>query len=467
LRAAKPACDKGAGATETTMAKTELDIGRLIDTRPICALQYRVYFLCALVAVLDAVDSQSIGVAAPLMAADLHISPGGFAPAFSAGLFGATIGAFSFGSVADVLGRRPMLIAMTALFGACTCLTAFATGFPTLLLYRFVAGLALGGATPSFITLAAEYAPSRRRAMLVSLLWAGYPLGNAAGGFMTSFLVAHFRWPMLFYAGGVPSLIVALLLALLMPESVRWLASKGQAARAAGLAERLDPSLRGTEFRPLAPRQAPTRRVPLRELFSDGRALGTVLVWFILYLGFASTTVISLQTPTLLHASGIPLSTAASFVGIEGLSAAIGMAIAGRLVEKFGPVVALVPAFVMGGALLVGLGYFSSSVVLAGLVMTLLGLTVPLGTSGAIALAATFYPTAIRSSGVGWAMGMGRFGQVCSPLVIGLMLSLGWPPAKILAVMAAAPLAAALCVLLRTWLTRTFAPTALAQESPM
>jgi AAHS family 4-hydroxybenzoate transporter-like MFS transporter len=446
------------------MAKAQLDVGRLIDERPLSALQYRVYVLCALVAVLDAVDSQSIGVAAPLMAADLHISAGGFAPAFSAGLFGAAIGALSFGSVADLIGRKPMLVATTALFGTFTCLTAFATGFPTLLLYRFIAGLALGGATPCFITLAAEYAPAKRRAMLVSLLWAGYPLGNSLGGFMTSILVSHFRWPMLFYAGGVPSLIVALVLALLMPESLRWLAGKGETARAAALSERLDPSLRGTLFQPVAQSQAPKRRIPLRELFSDGRAAGTVLVWFILYLGFASTTVISLQTPTLLHASGIPLSTAAWFIGIEGLTAAIGMAVAGRLVEKFGPIVALVPAFVAGGALLVGLGYFSSSVVLAGIVMTLLGFTVPLGTSGGIALAATFYPTAMRSSGVGWAMGMGRFGQVCSPLVIGLMLTLGWAPAKILAVMAVAPLLAAISVILRTRYTRQPAANVLALE---
>ena len=433
-----------------------VDVASLIDENPISPLQLRVYVLCALVALLDAVDSQAIGVAAPLMRADLHLSAGAFAPIFSAGLFGATIGALGFGLVADWLGRKPTLVFTTGLFGAFTCLTVFADSFSVLLLYRFIAGLALGGATPCFITMAAEYAPKRRRAMLVSLLWAGYPLGNALGGFMTSYIVTHFRWPMVFYAGGVPSLVLALVILFLMPESLRFLAARGDTgAPAQRLAAQLDASLKAVSFTLLARSgAAQPRRIPFRDLFTQGRAAGTVLVWSILFLGFATTTVITLQTPTLLHASGIALGTTGLFVGIEGLTAAIGMAVAGRLVEKFGPIAALVPAFTGGWLLLMGLGYVASSPVWAGIVMTLLGFTAPLGTSGAIALAATYYPTAIRSSVVGWAMGFGRFGQVMSPLVIGLLLTLGWAPGPILAAMAAAPLLAGLCVLVRTLLLR-------------
>jgi AAHS family 4-hydroxybenzoate transporter-like MFS transporter len=437
-----------------------VDATSLIDERPISGLQIRVFVLCALVALLDAVDSQSIGVAAPLMRADLNLSAGAFAPVFSAGLFGATIGALGFGLIADWLGRRPTLIFTTGLFGLFTCLTVFADSFYVLIAYRFIAGLALGGATPCFITLAAEYAPKKSRAMLVSLLWAGYPLGNALGGFMTAYLVNHYRWPMVFYAGGVPTLVVALLLVFLMPESLRFLALKGKSgAQARRLAERLDPRLKGAAFELVARSDAASAtKIPFRELFTDGRAAGTVLVWAILFLGFATTTVITLQTPTLLHASGIALGTTGFFVGIEGLTAALGMAIAGRLVEKYGPITALVPAFTYGAILLAGLGYFSSSVLFAGIVMTLLGFTAPLGASGGIALAATFYPTAMRSSGVGWAMGFGRFGQVMSPLVIGLMLALTWSPGSILAVMGIAPLLAGVCVLVRTILLRSASP---------
>jgi AAHS family 4-hydroxybenzoate transporter-like MFS transporter len=147
-------------------------------------------------------------------------------------------------------------------------------------------------------------------------------------------------------------------------------------------------------------------------------------------------------------------------VGIYSLFAVCGMAIAGRLVEKFGPGTALAPAFALGAALLVGLGTFGSSPIIAALIMGLLGFTVPLGAAGAISLTAMFYPTVMRSSGVGWAMALGRFGQVCSPLAIGLLLTLGWPPGQILAVMAIGPLLAALCVLLRSVLVPVDAPIA-------
>ena len=436
----------------------DIDVAALIDDRPISALQIRVFILCALVALLDGVDSQAIGVAGPLIAAQLKMPMGAFAPAFSAGLFGAAIGALAFGPVADRVGRKPMLVFATGLFGVFTCLTALADSFSVLVIYRFIAGLGLGGAIPCFVTLSAEYAPKHQRARLVSLLWAGYPAGNAVGGFMTSYVVTHFQWPMVFYVGGVPSLVVAAMLAVSMPESLRFLASQGRlGAPAERLAIALNPELAKEQFTLVATRQAKTK-VRLRDLFTEGRAAGTILLWLILYLGFATTTVIVLQTPTLLRASGIALGTTGILVGIYSVFAVCGMAIAGRLVEKFGPGTALAPAFAFGAALLVGLGTFGSSPIIAALIMGLLGFTVPLGAAGAISLTAMFYPTVMRSSGVGWAMALARFGQVCSPLVIGLLLTLAWPPGQILAAMAIGPLLAALCVLLRSAFVRVDAP---------
>jgi AAHS family 4-hydroxybenzoate transporter-like MFS transporter len=136
-------------------------------------------------------------------------------------------------------------------------------------------------------------------------------------------------------------------------------------------------------------------------------------------------------------------------VGFHNLVGVIGMASAGRLVERFGPLV-LVPALWIGAILLALLGSVASSVALSATCMGLLGLTVLLGASGGIALAATSYPTAIRSTGVGWAMGLGRLGQVCSPLIVGAMLGLGWQAPRILGVMALFPFLAGLFCLART-----------------
>ena len=426
----------------------KIDVDRIIDDRPISPLQMRVFAFCAVVALLDAVDSQTIGIAGPLIRDALKMSPAGFAPAYSAGLLGAAIGALAFGPVSDRFGRKPTLVFTTAVFGFFTCLTALAHSFPVLVIDRVIAGLGLGGATPCFITMAAEYAPKRNRAMLVSLLWAGYPLGNAIGGFMTSYVISHFRWPMVFYTGGIPTLIVAALLLFYMPESVRFLAATGKRAAAKRITRRLDPDLpRHAEL--MAGRKPSTRRIPLRDLFSEGRAATTILLGLMLYFGFWTTTVIVLQIPTLFREAGIPLGTSALLVATYSLVATFGMAIAGRLVERFGPVAALVPPFVAGAILLTALGFVTTSSLAAGAVMLFLGLTVSVGSSGAIVLAATSFPTIMRSAGTGWVMAMGRLGQVCSPIAVGMMLGLGLTPARILAVMAIAPLLGGICVLLR------------------
>jgi MFS transporter, AAHS family, 4-hydroxybenzoate transporter len=429
----------------------QVDADRLIDERKITALQMRVFVLCALVAVLDAVDSVSIGFAGPLIAQGFDMKSAAFAPAYSAGLLGAAIGAIAAGPISDRFGRKPMLVFTTALFGLFTCLTPSADSFAALVAYRFIAGLGLGGATPCFITMAAEYSPEKNRAMLVSLLWAGYPLGNSVGGFIASQLISRFHWSAVFYAGGVPTLVIAALLFAFMPESVRFLASKGRDAPAQRIVRKLDPSLPDGPLDVVVKTKAKPR-IPIVDLFTHGRAAGTILLGLALFFGFATTTVIVLQTPTLFRLAGIPLDVSARLVATYSLMATVGMAIAGMMVERFGTIRGLAIPFLGGALLIAGLGGVTSSDLATSAVMLMLGLTVSVGSSGVIALAAIFYPTVMRSAGAGWVLCMGRLGQVCSPLVIGVMLGLGWPPDKVLMVMAGAPLLAGLCLLLKAML---------------
>jgi AAHS family 4-hydroxybenzoate transporter-like MFS transporter len=425
----------------------QIDVDRLIDERRISALQIRVFVLCALVAILDAVDSVAIGFAGPLIAQQFKMSAAAFSPVYSAGLFGATIGAIAAGPISDRFGRKPTLVFTVLLFAVFTCLTPFAESFSALVLFRVLAGLGLGGATPCFITMSAEYAPANKRAMLVSLLWAGYPLGNSVGGFIASYLIPNVS--AVFYAGGVPSLIIALLLFLFMPESLRWLAANGAGSQAERIVRQLDPSFAG-QVEVIAKPKASKPKIPLAELFTGGRAAGTVLLGFALFFGFWSTTVIVLQTPTLLRlGADVPLQSSASLVASYSLVATIGMAIAGVVMQRFGIVLGLAVPFVGGAILVASLGSaVESSLSLGRSIMFMLGLTVSLGSSGVIALAAQYYPTVMRSAGAGWVMAMGRFGQVCAPLVIGVLLAFAVNPLRVLSVMAVAPLMAGLCLLL-------------------
>ena len=453
-------------AWPATAGARQIKVDSILDGAKLKPLQLMIFMLCALVALLDGMDSQSIGVAGPVMLTDLHVTKAQFTQALSAGLLGATIGALVFGSIADRLGRKPVLIGATTLFGIFTLLTALPTGFGGLLALRFIAGLGLGGATPCFITLAAEFAPSRYRTALASFLWAAYPLGNAVGGFTSGYVVTYSTWHMVFLVAGVPTMVLAVLMLFLMPESLRYMvARRYDPAVIERLARRLDPSIGAGPIEVVAQASedllsnaaGAKRTKSFGALFSDGRAIGTLLIWALLYLGFATTTLMVLMSPTLLAADGISLGLRGTLVGVFSISAMLGMAVAGRLMQMFGPVLALAPAYIVGGIFVALLGYCHAPVLL-GLCMVVIGLSVPLGVGGAVSLAATFYPTQIRSGGVGWGMGLGRFGQVCCPLAIGVMFSLSWAPAQILLVMAALPLAAGLALILFSWSLRPRQP---------
>jgi AAHS family 4-hydroxybenzoate transporter-like MFS transporter len=443
-------------STVTAFPIRPIQVDSLLDGRP-KPLQLLVFIACAMVALFDGMDSQAIGVAGKLMAGDLHMPMSRFAPAISSGLLGATIGAMAFGTVADRFGRKPTLVFATALFGLFTVLTAIPSDFTWLIVLRFIAGLGLGGATPCFITLSAEFAPPRHRATMTALLWAAYPLGNAVGGFTSAFVIGHATWHMVFLVAGIPTLALAVFMAFFMPESLRYLVVR-HPARAERLARRLDKSISTGPIRLIlqgaddlvASHAGTAERTgllsSLKALFSDGRGVGTLLLWLILYCSFATTTVMVVMSPTLLTEAGFSLQFAGNLVGLFSVMATISMAVAGKLLQKLGPVLALAPFFLVGGLLLASLGSLHEPWVLA-LCMSAIGLTVPLAAAGAIALTAMFYPTEIRSSGVGWGMGFGRFGQVLSPLAMGLMLGLHWHPDRISMVMALAPLIASVAVL--------------------
>ncbi len=171
-------------------------------------------------------------------------------------------------------------------------------------------------------------------------------------------------------------------------------------------------------------------------LFTERRALGTLLLWVPFFMGFGILTVAVLWTPALLRLNGISPANTAFVVAFNGLGGFIGQSTAGRLIERFGILTILVPAFLLGAAATVGLGYGASSVALAATFIGLIGVFMGFGTGGAIALAATIYPTSIRSTGVGWGMAMGRFGQIVGPLLAGALLGAGWTADRIMTVIA-------------------------------
>src|ERR1700709_992331 len=229
-----------------------IDVADFIDQQPVGAFPIKLLATCAAVLFLDGSDTQAIGYVAPAVAKEWSLSKGALGPVFSAGLFGLMIGALVFGPLADRIGRRKIIIFSTLAFGIGTLATAFVQDVGTLLAIRFLTGLGLGGAMPNAVAMTSEFSPHRRRATMVMIMFCGFSVGAALGGLLAAALIPQFGWRSVFVVGGLAPLLLVPILALRLPESVRFLALTGRAnERVAQLLGRINPKADlapGTQF---------------------------------------------------------------------------------------------------------------------------------------------------------------------------------------------------------------------------
>ena len=409
------------------MAERVLDVAALIETRPIGLAQRTVIALCAFVAMLDGLDLQSIGLAAPAMGGELHIAPQAFGPVFSAALAGLALGAFLFGPVADRAGRKRVLVGATFCFGFFTLATAYAGSLPELLACRFLAGVGLGGAMPSFISLTSEYVPKARRAAVVSLLWAGFPLGGVVGGLLGSRIIPAYGWQSIFVVGGVLPILLSMLLAIALPESVSFLVATGKSEDRIGRTLRRifpDVSTAGEIRFEFVKEIAP--RATVLQLFRSGRAAVTLLLWASFFFAFMILVTNSSWSPILLRRVGIAAEQSALALALFNFGSLFGSAAAGMLLNRFGTLRVLPPTLTLGALAYATVGWSAPSLDAVMIAQGLFGLLLGCASSGLIALSAIYYPVAIRSTGVGWATGIGRLGSVAGPLAVGQMVGAQW-----------------------------------------
>ena len=405
-----------------------IEVDRLIDASGIGALQIRVVVLCALVSLLDGFDLQAMSASVPTLAAQWRRPPAAFGPALSAALIGLAIGAIAAGPLGDRYGRTRLLLASMTLAGLAMLATASVTSMSGLFFCRLVTGVGLGGSMPNVIALTAEFAPRRRRTLLITLMFCGMPLGGSIGGFAAAELIRLHGWEVVFVAGGLLSLAVAALLPAL-PESLHVLVGRHGAESAIGRTlERIDPGYRFEGTHRFVVSGVPATGGSIAQLFSDARTAGTVILWLIFFCNLFALYVLSSWLPAVFRHFGWEMAQslrAAATFQLGGIGSAL---LIGRFVDRFGPYRVLIPAYLAAVVLVLAIGAAPARVLATVLTTTLAGAFV-VGAQFCInSLSAAFYPASSRATGVGWALGVGRVGAIVSPVLGGWLLGIGPEP---------------------------------------
>ncbi len=408
------------------MAAETLEISTLIDTAKVSGYQRLIIGLCAAVAFLDGFDAQAIGYVAPALIREWGFARPELGPVFSAGLVGLMLGALFIAPLADRFGRRPVILLSTAIFGLFSLATAWTTNLDQLLVLRFLTGLGLGACMPNAIALTSEYSPARNRSLLVMLMFAGFTLGSLAGGLISAQMVPTIGWQSVFIVGGVLPLALAPILFFAMPESLRYLVlSKAAPEKQLKIVRRMNPAADVDASTTLVIEEKTAARMSVRALLTDGRARRTILLWIVFFMSLLDVYMLVNWLPTAMDAAGAPVRTAILIGVILQVGGLIGPIPLGYLLDRFGIRATMFPAYLLAAVSIALIGVFASqSIPLTMVVVFLAGFGVIGGQTAANAVAATSYPTEIRSTGVGWALGVGRVGSIVGPALAGVLLSM-------------------------------------------
>jgi benzoate transport len=415
------------------MADNPQSLQAQLDAKPMTSLQWRVVALCWLVNILDGFDLLAISFAAPAIAKTWALDPQTLGIVFSSGLLGMTVGSLLLGPAADRIGRRRMILLATTILGLSTLATAGATSVGQLLLLRGMTGIAIGALLPSLNTLVAEYTPDRRRNLAISFMHLGYPLGGIAGGLLASYIIPSAGWQALFLSGGIFTLAILPVLLFGLPESLHYLLQKNQPAAQAmtsKLAIRLGIDLHAAQAQRVTTSAARFKDVLRGQWLMPGLAL-----WACFFLGNLTLYFLLNWTPTVLIGAGLPHEQAMRAGMLLNLGGGIGMLSLGYLSARWSIYRMMSGYFILGGLFIMALGQVPKAHMLFGLTI-LAGFFALGGLIGLYSLAARLYPDATRATGVGLAIGAGRFGAILGPYAGGVLISMGWPMGSYFALLA-------------------------------
>lgn len=389
------------------------DIGAVIDNGKLSRFQIAVLVMCFLVVLVDGFDTAVVGYIAPALRKEWALDASQLSPVFGAGLFGLMCGSFLLGPVADTIGRKKVLLISVLVFSLGTLASSEAQSIGMLTALRFVTGIGLGGAMPTCITLSSEYSPARHRMLMVTLSFSGFTTGLALGGELASHVIPSFGWRGLLIVGGIMPLLLLPLLTWLLPESVRFMAAhKRHKAALVKVVEKITGTGGWDDVTFVEPERDGTGQSPVRQLFIEGRATRTVLLWAAFFCSLFVFYLLTSWLPSILKDAGYSMKIAARIGAMVPLGGTFGAIVLAMLMDRLNAYRVLCATYFGAAAAIAATGFLLGDAVWLGCAVFLVGFGVAGAQNGLNLLSASIYPTAARATGVSWAMANGRIGSI-------------------------------------------------------
>ena len=400
-------------------AGRDTDVQEFLDAHPFSPFQWVIFALCFTIVLLDGFDTAAIGYIAPSLIAEWGVSRPALAPVLSAALFGLAAGALAAGPLADRFGRKAVLTGSVLVFGIACLMSGYAGSLDTLVVWRFLTGLGLGAAMPNAVTLMSEFCPRGRRATIVNAMFCGFPLGAAFGGFLAAWMIPLWGWRSVLHLGGVVPLLLAVLLLLLLPESVRYMLAKGAPAeRVRAVLSRISASASQTgRFVNLEAQQVEAGKGGIATILSPRFLVGTVMLWIAYFMGLVIFYALVNWMPVLFGDAGMRPATAAMISALFPLGG-IGAVFFGWLMDRFNGNSIIAIGFLLTALAIAAIGQATGNPPLLILAVLVAGTLMNTAQSSLPALAAGFYPTQGRATGVAWMLGLGRFGGIAGSFLV-------------------------------------------------
>lgn len=406
---------------------SQLDIQAFLDSRPFGPFQWKILLLCLTVLVLDGFDVVAMGFIAPALVADWNIPREELGVVMSMGLFGLAIGALMGGPLADRFGRRKVIIVAILFFGLMSLISAWSPNIEVLSLLRFLTGLGLGASQPNAATLASEYAPRKYRSLMVTVVYCGFTLGAAGGGFLANAMIPSYGWESILVVGGVVPIIFAVLLCFVLPESAKFMAVKQERrAELQRIVNAISPGSANDETRFITPERDHAGKGAIKLILSPSHRLITLALWVGLFMNLLTVYFLNSWLPIIVKDDGFSMADAALVGAMIQVGGTLGNIVTGWEMDRFNPHKVMICTLIGAAVLTLSLANLSPGLYGLMALVFALGFCINSANTGWTAMAATYYPTEMRATGTSWMTGIGRFGAILGASVGAILLGMKW-----------------------------------------